>query len=62
MLYIYVFCNNNLSYTTMTSTLLVPRPHGIFEDMMESLHDILTSIGKIASGNMMNLRLCENYC
>ena len=33
--------------------------HGIFVDTVESLHDILTSIDKMASGNMKNLRLCE---
>ena len=42
----------------MASTRLAPKPHWIFEDIMGSLNDIMTSIGEMAAGNMMNLRLC----
>ena len=42
----------------MASTRLAPKPHWIFEDIMGSLNDIMTSIGEMAAGNVMNLRLC----
>jgi len=44
-----------ISDTTVASSRLAPRPHGIFEDIMGSLHDVMTSIGEMAAGNMMNL-------
>ena len=42
----------------MASTRLAPKPHWIFEDIMGSLNDIMTSVGEMAAGDVMNLRLC----